>query len=53
MTDKAPDNVSTDDAESLPPKPEIEVELPPPPKPGMVGNTGADAQFKVMLNGTY
>ena len=48
MADKeAPDNVSTDDAESLPPKPEIEVDLPLPTKPGVVGNTGADAQFKV------
>lgn len=48
MTENAPDNVSTEDAESLPPKPEteeVEVELPPPKKTGPV--RGPEAQMQV------
>lgn len=45
-SEKMQENVA-DDADSIPPKPEVEVSIPPPEKPGAIGSTGPDQQFQV------
>lgn len=45
-SEKTQENVA-DDADSIPPKPEVEVSIPPPEKPGAIGKTGPDQQFQV------